>query len=350
MQASSPKKIAFRNRYADAIPIRRVRFIFSVLAAVLVLGTIGFKHIENLTWIDALYMTVITLATVGFGEVKPFTPAGRIFTIFLILGGVGLLTYAVESLILFMSDPNFAKYLKAFSVDRKVNRMENHFIICGLGRVGSHVAEELAANEAPFVCIEHDTRAVDTKRSRDWVIIEGDATDDEVLYMAGITRAKGLICTMDSDVNNLYVTLSARAIRGDITIITRVVDDSSTAKFQKAGASQIISPYTMLGKRIARSVLKPSVDTMIDLALNQPLYDFHLEEIQIEKCNRICGLSVKRSGIKSKTGASIVSIVKTDGTMVNNPSPDELIEHGDTLIMIGTSEQLRKMKEEILGP
>jgi voltage-gated potassium channel len=337
-----------RSRHSMRLPWKRLKMILLVVLAVILTGTIGYHYIEQLNFLDSLYMTVITLATVGYAEVKPFTPEARIFTIILIMAGVVILTYAVESLIEIVTDPNIAKYFKNIGIDRKVSKMENHYIICGLGRVGSHVAHELSADGALIVCIEKDVKVVELRAEESWVVIEDDATEDAVLYRAGIEKAKGLICTMDSDVNNLYVTISARSIRSDMIIITRVVEDSSIPKFKKAGATLVVSPYTMLGKRIARSVLKPTVDTFTDLALNQPHYDFHLEEIQLQQCTSICGKSIRDSEIKKKTGASIVSIVKEDKTLINNPDPDVVLEFGDTLILIGTSEQLKKVKEEIV--
>lgn len=330
------------------LPLKRLRDLLLIVLTIIFIGTVGYHQIMDLNFLDSLYMTVITLDTVGFQEVKPLTPAGKIFTILLILGGVGVLTYAVESILMITTHPNVSRYFSNLGIKKRVKKMKNHYIICGLGRVGSHVAEEMASEGVDFVCIEKDTRINESLSDRNWVIVEGDATEDAVLYKAGIEKAKGIICVMDSDINNLYVTLSARGIRSDLSIITRADEDSSIPKFQRAGATQVISPYTLLGKRIVRSALKPSVENIINLTLNEPLYDFHLEEIQVEtKCTTICGKSVKDSEIKSKSGASIVSIIKKDKSMINNPDPHELIEQGDTLILIGTSEQLKKAKEGI---
>lgn len=340
---------ALKAKKHPRFPVKRIRAIVAVMLAVLFIGTMGYHFIMHFNILDSLYMTVITLSTVGFGEIKPFTPAGQIFTIFLILVGVGILTFAVESIMEIWLDPDVAGFFRDAANTRKVKKMENHYIICGLGRVGSHVAEEMFREGVPFACVERDPEQAKAHRDRNWVVIEGDATDDAILYKAGIEKAKAIICVMDSDVNNLYVTISARGIRNDLTIITRAVEDGNIKKFKKAGATQVISPYTMLGKRIVRSVLKPSVDTLVDQALNRPEYDFHLEELLMDDhCSTICGKSIKESGIKAKTGgASIISILKQDKSVHNNPDPDEIIEKGDILIVIGTSEQLKKFRDEI---
>jgi len=333
------------RRYKLDLPLRRLRRIVLIVVVLVMIGTIGYMLIEHYSVLDSIYMTVITLATVGFGELRPFTPEARLFTIFLILGGVIIMTYAIETMIEIVTDPNVSKYFKEIALDKRLKRMENHYIICGIGRVGIHVADELAAVGADFICIEKDPRVAEAGRKQDYLIIEDDATDDEALLRAGIDRAKGLICTMDSDVNNLFVTISARNIRKDIIIITRVADDRSIEKFKQAGATQVVSPYTMLGKRIARSVLKPTVESVLELALNQPDFDFHVEEVRIEGCTPICRQSIQKSGIKQKTGASIISIVKKDKSLINNPSPDVMIGEGDTLILIGSNEQLGKVRE-----
>lgn len=346
MSGKTGKKFKYSKRhYHLDLPLKRLKRIILIVIVMLLIGTFGYRLIEHYTIFDSVYMTVITLTTVGFGELKPFTPAGRLFTIFLILGGVIVITYAIETMIEIVTDPNVSKYIKEIALDKRLRHMDNHYIICGIGRVGIHVADELAAVGAPFICIEKDPKVAEAGKKLDYLIIEDDATDDEVLLRAGIDRAKGLICTMDSDVNNLFVTISARNIRKDIIIITRVSDDRSIEKFKQAGATQVVSPYAMLGKRIARNVLKPTVASVIDLALNEPDVDFHVEEVHIDGRTPFYRKSVQKSGIKQNTGASIISIVKEDKSLINNPSPDVMIEKGDTLILIGSNEQLGKVRE-----
>ncbi len=346
MSRKTGRKFEYLKRhYRLDLPLKRLRRIVIIVIILVLIGTTGYSLIEHYTLLDSVYMTVITLATVGFTELKPFSPEGRLFTIFLILGGVIIITYAIETMIEIVTEPNVSKYFKAIALDKRLRLMENHYIICGIGRVGIHVADELAAVGAPFICIEKDPKVAESRKRKDYLIIEDDATDDEVLLRAGIDRAKGLICTMDSDVNNLFVTISARNIRKDIIIITRVSDDRSIEKFKQAGATQVVSPYTMLGKRIARSVLKPTVESVLDLALNQPDFDFHVEEVLVDGLTPFYRKSIQKSGIKQKTGASIISIVKEDKSLINNPPPDVMIEKGDTLILIGSNEQLGKVRE-----
>jgi len=326
--------------------VRQFQLSLISLAALLVVGLLGYHLIEGLDWFDSLYMTVITLTTVGFGEVKPLSDAGRAFTVVMVLVGVGVAMWFLRNLVEVVVGEEMRNLWGRWKMERKVGAMDGHFIICGYGRIGREVAAEFARFEVPFVVIERDPDVVRELREAGVPVVQGDATDDSVLESAGVGRAKGLVAAASSDAENVFIILSARSLNPDLFIVARSETEMGQKKLLKAGADRVITPYAIGGRRIAVAALRPTVFEFLDTVMRGDEVRWSLEEVEIKPGSELEGRSLREADVRGRTGAVVLAVKTASGQLLTNPSPDRPLEAGDTLIALGTFEQLEKLGEE----
>jgi len=323
--------------------IRNKLFVPVLLILVInTFGTIGYMVIEGWNFRDSLFMTVTTLTTVGYGEVHDLSPGGEVFTIVLLTLGVGTILYLLSALAKIVLEGELTQIIGRSRLERKIKDLENHYIVCGYGRMGRTVVKELASNGKDIIIIEKEP--VDSALKDDLVIVEGDATKDDVLLEAGIERAQGLISVLPTDAENLFVVLSARVLKPGLLIYTRAGDESSEKKILRAGADRVVSPYHTGGMRIANMIIKPAVVDFIEYATKGGNLEIQLEEVQILPGSALGGKTLEASGIGRDLGIIIAAIKKPDGAMHFNPTSHSVMEPGDTLIALGEISKLKKLE------
>jgi voltage-gated potassium channel len=326
-------------------PVRHLKISMVVLFLLVTMGTVGYMSIEGWRLIDALYMTVITLGTVGFKEVHDLSDSGKLFTMTLIIFGVSVLGYIVGSLAQIMFEGQIQRIMGRKKVEKMIEALSDHYIICGFGRIGSLICKEFKANELPFVIVEKDNETAEKLDEEGYLHLKGDATMDETLLKAGIKRAKGLISVVTSDTENVYITLTARGLNPDLYILARSGEEGSDIKLKRAGANKVVSPYIIGGSRMAQSILRPNVVDFIEIATGSEHMDLQMEEITIPPHSAFAGETLVSSGFRKEIGVIIVGIKKSHGKMVFNPHSQAKIEGGDTLIVLGEPVSIAKLED-----
>lgn len=300
--------------------------------------------IEGWNVLDSLYMTVITLTTVGYEEVHVLSDTGRLFSIVLMISGIGAMFYALGVGARVLLEGELRYILGRKRLSKKIENLKNHYIICGFGRMGKIICSELMQNKAPFVVIEGDPEIVATMDA-DILALQGDATQDSVLKEAGIERAKGLISVLASDASNLYVVLSARGLNPNLNIVARASEEGAEQKLMRAGADNVVSPYFIGGIRIAHTILKPAVVDFIEFATKSGNLELQMEEVKVSAGSRIKGQSLDECGIRKDLGIIIVAIKRESGEMEFNPTSASVIREGDTLVAMGETKQLDALED-----
>lgn len=324
-------------------PLRHFKFSIFILLAVLVFGTTGYSLIEGWAPFDALYMTVITLATVGFREVHQLSQEGKAFTILLIVFGAGIIAYAIGSLIRFTLEGELHSILGRKKLEKQIGKLQQHYIVCGYGRIGTLICREFAAKPLPFVVVEQDPELCDRLSDEGFLFVHGNATDDSALEAAGIRHAKGLITAVTSDTENVYITLTARGLNPDLFILARAGEEGSDLKLRRAGANKVISPYVIGASRMAQAILRPSVVDFIEIATAGHNLELQIEEIRVRSGSALVGKTLLTSEIRKGLGIIIVGIKKPDGQMQFNPSPATMIDSDDTLITLGEKSAIENL-------
>lgn len=323
------------------------KFTLGIVLILLInaVGTIGYMTVEGWNLMDSLFMTVITITTVGYGEVHELTRAGEIFTIILSISGVGIILYVLSIEAKAIIEGEFRDVLGRKRLENKINQLNNHYIICGYGRMGKIVASELREKNVDLVVIDNNPEVL--RNALDILYIEADATADETLTRAGINKAKGLVTVLSTDAENLFVVLSARELNHEIFIVTRALDESSQSKFKTAGANRVVSPYHSGGVRIANLILKPAVVDFLELATRGAEVELKLEELVINENSVYNGKTLEEAKIGRDLGVIILAIKNTDGKIMFNPSAKTVINSGDTLIAIGELSKLKKLESKV---
>lgn len=324
----------------------KVYFSISLIFVIIFIGVSGFMLIENFNLLDAFYMTIITIATVGFQEVHPLSDIGKLFTSFLIITSFGTFAYAVTSISKYVIDGEFNLYFKGYKLATAIEKLENHVIICGYGRNGKQAAHVLKKHNTKFVVIESRPEVIAGLNQKHIdLVIEGDATQDEVLIKAGIKRAKALITTLPNDAGNLFIVLSARSINPKLTIISRASDDNSDKKLKVAGANNVIMPDRIGGAHMASLVMKPDVIEFIDYITGQGDMAINLEEITFENLpEHLKNKTIRDLEVRNKSGANIIGFKTAQGEFIINPSADTKIIPQAKLFVLGTGEQIENLK------
>ncbi len=321
---------------------------FILLTVLLAVGTAGYCFLMGWNVLDALYMTVITISTVGFREVGELGGAGRLFTMFLIFSGVGVIAYASSGFIRFIIEGEVRQALGRNKLEKKINRMSGHTIVCGFGRTGQIICRSLAAHGHPFVVVERDSDRIEKVVEAGWLYVRGDATHDDVLRSAGLDRAGKLVAALGSDPDNLYLVLTARQARGDLFIIARALDEESERKIEVAGADKVINPSTVGGTKIAQTILKPTVVELIELGMaHQPDMELQLHEFPVSSDSGLVGKNLRDSGLRQKYGIMIIAIKREGRPMIFNPPSDCVIEGGDILVVMGRRDDLNALESVI---
>jgi voltage-gated potassium channel len=310
-----------------------------VLTLVFCYGVIGYMVLLRWNFVDSLFMVLTTVTTVGYEEVHPLGEGGRIFTMTVIVLGVGTMLYTLATFGELLVEGHLARYARMRGMERRIAGLRDHFVVCGYGRTGTRVAQEFQQLDTPFVVVESNPEPVERLRSSDLLFVEGDATSDESLLKAGILRAKGLVTAVDSDERNVFITLTARSLNPALFIVARSSYPDSVEKLRRAGANQVVSPYLMGAHRMAALAVRPVAVDVLDTVLHGENIDLVVEELMVPATSRVLGQTLADSGLR-EAGANVLAIRKRGGQLRINPPETQVLESDDLLVAIGTRQQM----------
>ncbi len=322
------------------LSISRSAVLALLLLLLLSIGTVGYMLLAGVSPVDALYMTVITISTVGYREVADLSIAGKVFTIFIILGGLGTVSYAVLQMASFFIEGGMKQIFRRRAMKNRIAELRDHIIVCGAGQTGISVVEKFRVARTPFVLIEQDPERCSELDDGETLLISGDATHEEVLEEAGIMHARGLICCLESDVDNVYTVLTARGLNPDLHIVSRAVEKGAAGKLKRAGADKTISPNELGGARMAYMMLRPNVVTFLDTITRFDDEALNLEEVVIEAGSQIGDQLIRDAKLPEKTGLIVIALRKPDGELHFNPGSRERLEVGGSVLVLGKTSQV----------
>ncbi|MBI4428221.1 MAG: potassium channel protein [Ignavibacteriales bacterium] len=327
-------------------PVKRAMQLVGLLVLILVMGVLGYHFIEGWSFFDSLYMTVITLATVGYGETHPLSLPGRVFTITLIMGGMGIILTALTEITVFVVEGEMTGFIRRRRMNQLIGKLSGHHILCGSGKTGQHVLEELLRTKRKCVVIESDPEKAKKLSDAKILVIEGDATEDDILTAAGIERAAGIVTTLPTDRDNLFVVITARGMNPGLRIISKIEDISARDKFLRSGANAAISSNYIGGLRMASELIRPQTTNFLDTMLrdNSAL---RVDEVVVGQSSKHAGKSLEAFDELHSSGVVLLSLIRS-GAYQFNPRPDTKLQSGDTLIMIGNPEQISVVRSEVL--
>ncbi len=320
-----------------------------MLGLVLLIGTAGYVVIEGWQILDAIYMTVITITTVGYGEVRTVSPTGRVFTLALICMGMGIIAYTLGMVAQVMVELQVRSILGRKRLGLKIKSIKNHYILCGYGRIGRIISQELKASQIPLLVIDSNPDSKQGLEQQNIPYIIDDATSEDVLIEAGIERAKGLISVVLSDADNLFITMTARGLNPGLFILARAEEEQSHKKLLRAGANRVVLPYLIGGQKMAHTITKPAVTDFLELTVHDKNIELEMGELLVKDRSRLKGVTLADSGIRQEMNVIILAIRKEDGEMAFNPSSETRIETGDTLIALGPDNDLKKLSAILSG-
>lgn len=323
---------------------RHLKIAICWVLGVLILGTVGYMLIEHLSFVDALYTTIDMMATVG-STTHPLSQTGRLFTLLVLVLGVGSLLYTFAVGMEFMIEGHLNREIRRRFMDRKIDALRNHYIVCGYGRVGSQIVEDFSARKVPFVIIDGKEQLVEQCIERGYLVMQGDATSDEVLHAAGIQHARCLLAATDNDANNIYITLSARHLNQKLFIVARANHDETEEKLKLAGADRVLSPYTIGGHRMATLALQPAVVEFLDAVTRAGNIELAVQEVILSPTSVLIGKTMVAAQNTMNDGTMIVALKKA-GKLIAGTRAQIFIEAGDAIIVVGAPEQLASLKRE----
>lgn len=320
-----------------------------IIVGIFLMGTLWYWLVEDWTLLDAAYMTIITLSSVGFGEVNPLNERSRLFTMIIILTGLIAIGYIVNRFTEAFIQGYFQEGIRIRQKKDVIDKLSDHYILCGYGRTGTHAAYEFQAEGIPFIIIDSDSHEIEKAQQLGYTVIEGDATLDEYLLIAKVDKATCIVAALSSDADNLYTVLSAKSLNPKIRAIARASTEEAVKKLQRAGADAVVSPYITGGKRLAAAALRPQVMDFVDGILTGSERAFYLEEFLIDEKCPFLKQSLSEARLRAKSGALVLAIRRQSGDLIAGPTGDTHVELGDSLICMGTAEQLRQLNA-VLGP
>ncbi len=323
-------------------PRPQLKEVIWFLLAATGIGVLGYTAIEHWTLLDALYMTVTTLATVGYGEVHPLSPAGRVFTMVLILIGVGAVFYALTASMQWVLEGQFGQAVGRRRMEKRIASLRDHFILCGYGRVGKQISAEFKRERIEFVVIDVNQESLERAIADGCLAVLGDASAENVLKRAGLMRARGLITAVDSDAHNVFVTLSAHVARPDLPIVARANFEDSVPKLRQAGATRVISPYSIGGRRMALAALRPLAVEYVDTILRGDGIEVLLEDIELGPGSPLVGITVGE--VRARYDGVTLMAVRKGDQLITNPPVEQKLEAGDEIVALGLSERLRALE------
>ncbi|SIT75059.1 potassium channel family protein [Edaphobacillus lindanitolerans] len=341
----------FKKRWLD-IPVGYRRLIF-LLAAILIListAVIGFMFLEDLSFFDSLWMTIISVMTIGYGDMYPVTEDGRRFALFLVPLGAGIVTYGLGTAASYLIEKQLSQKVWEKQMDNEIEKLQDHIIICGFGRVGKHVYHQLRdqEKEVKILCVHDDEEELLQFVDKGTLRLIGDPTDHEVLEKARINKAKGLIAAVDNDADNVFITLTAKGINEDLKVAARVEKEGSEEVLLRAGASRVINPSSLGGRELAMSVLKPAGTDYINNLMRADKKDFVVGESTLESGSPLLGKSLEDSHLRRDYGFTLLAIMRGE-EVISNPDLDVCFEEGDTLLVVGDDDCIRDLNERVGG-
>lgn len=325
------------------------KLIFSTAASLFILcaGTAGYMIIERWDLLDSIYMTVLTLGSVGYSEVHPLSFNGRVFTIFLIISGMSLVMYLAGLVVQFVVEGEMRTILGRRKLDKSINRLRNHYIVCGYGRIGRTLCDQIKEHGFQVVVVEKNEELLPLLEKDKTLYVHGDASNESILMKAGIGYAKSLIAALATDTDNVFLVLTVRQLNPDIYIMARAGSDTVRSKLIAAGANRVESPYEVGAVSMSLKLLQPSVSNFLDIALSRKEKAIQIEEVTISPKSSILNVMLKDSGIRQNYNIIIIAIRKKAGDMIFNPSFETFLEAGDTIIAMGRTSSLKQFNEEL---
>lgn len=323
--------------------LRRFLLAGLVLLALLIVGAIGYRALEGMSLVDGVYMVVLILSTVGFGEIHPLSPAGRVFTMLLIVTGVGLAAYTVSGMAAWIGSGEWRAHWQQQKQLRMLAKLSGHVIVCGYGRVGRHVADELRAEGLPLVVIDPDPAKIARIEQDGYLALQGSGADENELREAGIERARSLVAAANSDAQNVYIALTARGLRDDLLIVVRANEDNSEPKLLRAGANRVVSPYSITGKRMVTMMVRPDVSDFLDEVTHAGGLELLLEQVSLAPASSLVGKSLTQAHSQNVLGVTVLALKLPDGRLETRPHEDIPLQAGTQIVALGTREQLQQL-------
>jgi voltage-gated potassium channel len=326
---------------------KKLWYSFFMLMGIISFGTLGYYLLEDMSLFESFYMTVITISTVGFSEIAPLSPASRAVTIVVIVLGIGVGTYTIGLIVRVFIEGELLKFFGRRKVQKIIADLKNHYIICGFGRIGRIICEELDADNMTFIVIDKNPNLAKEMASFKFLYLNMDATAEDALMQAGIMNARGLVTAVSSDADNVFITLTAKGLRPDIFILARASEGKNEAKLLRSGATRVVTPYHIGGRRMAQVLKRPTVVDFLDIATMGNKLGLMMEEVTLNANSRLVGKNLIESYLRRDFGIIIVAIKKSSGEMIFNPMPSEKLEAQDVLVVIGKKEDLTRMNEVV---
>ncbi len=321
-----------------------------MITVLILIGILGFSIIEGWPLLDCLYMTIITIFTVGFKEVRELSPAGRIFTIFIIFGGVGTAFYLFTRFAEIVYQGGIIKFLRRRKMEKIIKNLKDHYIICGHGRMGKIVREQLDEESLPYVVVDNNEEKIQELKEANICHVQGDASQEETMSKAGIKRAKALAALLRTDADNLYLVLTVKLINPSLFVFSKALEEEAERKILQIGANKVVNPYKLSGLRIAQGLIRPAVVDFMDLIIRRKELSLFMEEMVVKKDSWLTSRTLTEADIRKKSNVIVVAIKKPGEDINFNPSPEVTIETGDTLLVLGDKEDISRFEQRFLGP